>query len=99
MTTDETDEPEDLWDLAQDHTEDAIAVLAEIKKEAAAPGGAGLPAEKPIWQRGGGKTGSNPPEGETREPPVGRIVRVIVDPRRDSTIQESLATHSAERPS
>src|SRR5262249_34665133 len=98
MTTDETEDEKTDADLARQHAEAAIAVLAEIMNDTDAPAGARVSAAKAILDRGWGKSGTKPPDGGTREPPVGRIVRVIVDPRRDSTIQESLATHPAERP-
>jgi len=81
--TDETDFLEDVADLAREHTEDAIAVLAEIMKNPDAPAGVRVTAAKALLERGWGKpVAPPPPEEEPSEPPVWRIERVIINPQR-----------------
>jgi hypothetical protein len=80
--TDETDFLEDVADLAREHTEDAIAVLAEIMKNPDAPAGVRVTAAKALLERGWGKAGAPPQEEEPPERREWRIERVIINPQR-----------------
>src|SRR5437868_11963131 len=98
MRTDETDFPEDISELARRHGQAAILVLAEIMNQEDAPAGARVTAAKALLERGWGKPGK-PPEDGNRQRPVTQIVRRIIDPKQPGAIEKSRATHSAERPS
>jgi hypothetical protein len=80
--TDETDFLEDVADLAREHTEDAIAVLAEIMKNPDAPAGVRVTAAKALLERGWGKAGAPPQDEEPPERREWRIERVIINPQR-----------------
>jgi len=98
MTADETDFPDDISELARRHGRAAILVLAEIMTQEDAPAGARVTAAKALLERGWGKSGK-PPDDGNRLRPVTKIVRRIIDPKQHGTIDKSRATHSAERPS
>ena len=97
MRTDETDFPEDISELARAHGRAAILVLAEIMTQDDAPAGARVTAAKALLERGWGKSGK-PPDDGNRLRPVTKIVRRVIDPKQHGTIDKSRATHSAERP-
>src|SRR5689334_13718813 len=100
MKTDETDFPEDICELAREHTEDAIAVLAEIMADTDAPAGARVSAAKALLERGWGKAGTKPPDDGNRAVPITRIERVIIDPKRPGEeISYGSDLASAKRPS
>ena len=71
----------DIKKLALAHAEAAIQVLADIMNNADAPAGARISAAKTLLDRGLGKVTTQKEEPESREAPVVRIERVIVDPK------------------
>ena len=81
MTTKETDFPEDISELARAHGRAAILALAEIMNQEDAPAGARVTAAKALLERGWGKSGK-PPDDGNRLRPVTQIVRRIIDPNR-----------------
>ena len=94
MTTAETDFPEDISELAREHGRTAILVLSEIMNQEDAPAGARVTAAKALLERGWGKPGKPPNDGN-RSRPVTQIVRKVIDPKRSE--QEKPSGNSAPR--
>ena len=94
MTTDETGFPEHISELAREHGRAAITVLAEIMTQEDAPAGVRVTAAKALLERGWGKPGK-PPDDGNRVRPVTKIVRRVIDPKRSE--QEKPSANSAPR--
>jgi len=68
MMTDEPDDFDDfddVFELAREHTETAITVLAEIMADSDAPAGARVSAAKTLLERGWAGQGQNRRTAET----------------------------------
>ena len=85
VMTDGKDMDIDIKDLARAHAMAAIDVLAEIMTNPNAPAAARISAAKTLLDRGFGKVTTQKSEEradtESREAPILRIERVIIDPK------------------
>ena len=81
METDDTDEYEDIAELARDHGEAAIQVLVDIMSDADVAPSTRLSAAKTILEHGWGKPPARAKQ-QTRAAPINSIKWVIVDPKR-----------------
>jgi hypothetical protein len=95
MKTDETDEYEDIAELARDYSEAAIQVLVDIMSDSDVAPSTRLSAAKTILEHGWGK----PPARAKQQPraaPINRVEWVIVDHKRPENRPE--AEDASEEP-